>query len=179
MKTLIKLTILVLLLPFSSAAHKDENWPPLSYLRNDYRASAVVAHVLIREAQMTGRVGGYENWRVESEVIESFRGKFRKGEVIQYFQGAEAGLKQEYFKGEKIIFLLAEYDKATKALRYSVLENSTLPHTADRVRKLRVIRRSARGRSIRRQKNLQKVDHPAWRIPTNYRQDPSRGPSHT
>jgi hypothetical protein len=152
METLIKLSILVLLLPFPSAAQQDESWPSLPYLRNDYKASAVVAHVLIREAEITGRVGGYENWRVESEVVESFKGKFRKGEVIEYFQGAEAGLKQEYFKGEKIIFLLAEYDKATKALRYSVLENSTLLQTPDRVKKLRVISRSAKRRSIRRQK---------------------------
>jgi hypothetical protein len=83
-------------------------------------------------------------------VRESFKGRFRKGDVIEYFHGAEAGLNKDYFKGEKIIFLLANYDVEKKKLRYSVLENSTLQHTADRVEKLRMIRRSyAKRRSMR------------------------------
>jgi len=75
-------------------------------------------------------------------VIEPFKGKFRKGEVIEYFHGAEAPSKKEFFTGEKIVFLLAEYDKEKKALRYSVLENSTLTPTPNRVKKLRIIKRS-------------------------------------
>lgn len=150
MKTVVKVGILVLLLPLSPSAQHEESWPSLSYLRNDYRSVAVVAHVLIREAEITGRVGGYENWRVASEVLESFKGRIRKGDVIEYFQGTEAGLKKEYFKGEKIIFLLADYDVEKKTVRYSVLENSTVPHTADRVRKLRMIRRSYAKKRSRR-----------------------------
>lgn len=139
---LVKVSILLLLLTLSLPAQDDVSWPSLSYLRNDYKSVSVVAHVLIRDAEITGKVGGYENWKVTSEVIESLKGRFRKGDVIQYFQGAEAGLKQEYFKGEKIVFLLAEREADKKTLRYSVLENSTLPHTPDRIRKLRLIRRS-------------------------------------
>lgn len=142
MKTVIKVSVLVLLLTCSSAAQREESWPSLSYLRNDYKSVSVVAHILIREADISGRVGGYENWRITGEVIESFKGRFRNGNVVEYFHGAEAGLKKEYFKGEKIIFLLAENEADKKTLRYSVLENSTLPHTTDRVRKLRMIKRS-------------------------------------
>ena len=105
-----------------------------------------MAYVRIREAEISGRVGGYENWRVLCEVLEPFKGKFLKGEVIEYFHGAEAGFKKEYFMGEKIVFLLAEYDKEKKALRYSVLENSTLAPAPNRLKKLRLIRSSARRR---------------------------------
>jgi len=149
MKSLLYSVIFVLLLPVCVSAQDDENWPSLSYLRNDYKSVSVVAHILIREAEITGRVGGYENWRVSAEVLESFKGKFRKGDAIEYFQGAEAGLKREYFSGEKIVFLLAEYDKDKKALRYSVLENSTLPYTEVRARKLRVIRKSYARRRLK------------------------------
>ena len=142
MKPLAKAILFVLLLPLCSPAQEGESWPPPSYLRNDYRAVAVVAHVRIRGAEITGRVGGYENWRVSAEVVEPFKGRFRRGDLLEYFHGAEAGLRQEYFSGEKIVFLLAERDRESKALRYSVLENSTLPHTEDRVRKLRAIRKS-------------------------------------
>ena len=142
MKTVIKISVFVLLLPLYASAQDEENFPPLSYLRSDYKSVSVVAHVLLRDAEISGRIGGYENWKIAAEVLEPFKGRIRKGDVIEYFQGTEAGLKKEYFKGEKIIFLLAEYEGEKKTLRYSALENSTLPHTPDRVRKLRIIKRS-------------------------------------
>lgn len=130
-----------LLLPICVSAQDDENWPSLSYLKQDYKSVSVVAHVRVQQAEITNRIGGYENWRLVATVVEPFKGKFKKDEVIEFFHGAEAGFKQEWFLGEKIIFLLAERDRDRK-LYYAVLENSTLPHTADRVKKLRSIKRS-------------------------------------
>ncbi len=141
MKILVKAFIVLLVLPTCLSAQEDEEWPSLSYLRSDYKAVSVVAHIRIQDAQITGRIGGYENWGIRAEVLESFKGKFKKGDVIDYVHGAEAGFKQQYFIGEKIVFLLAERDQDRK-LYYAVLENSTLPPTTDRVRKLRQIRKS-------------------------------------
>jgi hypothetical protein len=138
LKLLLKILLVMLVLPACVYAQDDEEWPSLSYLRSDYKAVAVVAHIRIREAEITNRIIGYENWRIHAEVIESFKGKFKKGDAIEYFHGAEAGFKQEYFTGEKIVFLLAEREGARRY--YAVLENSTLPYTADRVKKLRLIR---------------------------------------
>jgi len=119
----------------------DDNWPSLSYLRQDYKSVAIVAHIRIDHAEITNRVGGYENWKINAVILEPFKGKFKKGDTIEYFHGAEAGFKQEYFTGEKIIFLLAESDRERKHY-YAVLENSTLPYTEDRINKLRLIRKS-------------------------------------
>jgi hypothetical protein len=126
--------------PVYLSAQEDE-WPPLSYLRSDYKAVSVVAHIRIEQAEITSRIGGYENWKINAVVLESFKGKFKKGDAIEYVHGAEAGFKRDYFTGEKIVFLLAERDPKRK-LYYAVLENSTLAHTKDRVAKLRRIRRS-------------------------------------
>jgi len=142
MKTTLYALLLVLLLPLSVAAQTDDSWPSLNYLRSDYRSVRVVAHVRIREAAIVNTIPGYDNWKIVAEVIEPFKGKFRKGEVIEYFHGAEAPSKKEFFNGEKIVFLLAEYDKAKKSLRYSVLENSTLAPNSNRLEKLRTIKRS-------------------------------------
>jgi len=111
----------------------------MNYLRSDYKEVAVVAHIRIKEAEITNRIIGYENWRIRAEVIESFKGKFKKGDAIEYVHGAEAGFKKEYFTGEKIVFLLAEREQNRKY--YAVLENSTLPYKEATVKKLRVIRK--------------------------------------
>jgi hypothetical protein len=134
--------ILVVLLPVGLSAQTEDTWPPLNYLRSDFKSVRVVAHVRIRESEIVNKIPGYDNWRIVAEVVEPFKGKFRKGEVIEYLHGAEAPSKKEFFTGEKIVFLLAEYDKEKKALRYSVLENSTLAPTPNRVKKLRIIKRS-------------------------------------
>jgi hypothetical protein len=128
----------------------EEEWPPLGYLRNDYRAVQSVAHVRIGRAEIAGRIGGYENWRVSAEVIEPFKGRLRRGQTFEYLHGAEAGLRADYFSGEKIVFLLEERDASTGAPRYTVLENSTLPHTRGRARKLRLIKNSYARRRARR-----------------------------
>ena len=143
MKSLLKALVVSLVIPLCLSAQDDENWPSLGYLRSDYKDVSVVAQVRIEQAEITGRIGGYENWKVTAVVVESFKGKLKKGNTINYFNGAEAGLQREYFKGEKIVFLLSERDPKTKEIRYSVLENSTLPSTPDRVSKLRLIRRQA------------------------------------
>ena len=139
MKVLLKILLVLLVLPACVLAQDDDEWPSLSYLRSDYKAVSIVAHIRIKEAEITSRIIGYENWRIRAEVIESFKGKFKKGDAIEYLHGAEAGFKQQYFTGEKIVFLLAERDKDRK-LYYVVLENSTLPWTEHSVKKLRVIR---------------------------------------
>lgn len=144
--------MVLLLVPLCAAAQDDDNWPSLAYLRSDYKAVAVVAHIRIQQAEITGRIGGYENWKIVGEVLEPFKGRFRKGDTIEYFHGAEAGFKKEYFTGEKLVFLLAEYDRDRK-LHYSVLENSTLPYTEDRVKKLRSIRKSHQSKQRRRSHN--------------------------
>jgi len=133
--------LLVLAVLFGPILQDDPDWPSLSYLRHDYKAVVVVAHIRIEHAEITNRVGGYENWKINAVVIEPFKGRFKKGDTIEYFHGAEAGFKQEYFTGEKIVFLLSESDQQRKRY-YAVLENSTLPYTKDRVAKLRQIRKS-------------------------------------
>jgi hypothetical protein len=143
MNILLRQLLVVLLLPVVIPAQDKEQWPPLGYLRSDYRSVPVVAHVRVYEAEIVNRIGGYEDWRVVCEIIEPFKGKFRKGERVEYYHGAEAGFRKEWFYGEKIVFLLLNFREQEKRWVYAVLENSTLPYAEDRVLKLRLIKRTA------------------------------------
>ena len=97
----------------------------------------------VREAEIVNRIGGYEDWRVIGEVIESFKGKFRKGNTVEYYHGAEAGFRKDSFLGDKIVFLQRNFVEKEKKWVFAVLENSTLPFSQDRVQKLRIIKRSS------------------------------------
>src|SRR5947209_14052089 len=92
---LLSIAFLVLLaLPLSGVAQDDEKWPPLSYLRHDYHEAKIVARVRVREAEIVNRIGGYEDWRIVSDIVEPFKGKLRKGQEFIFYHGAEAGFKR-------------------------------------------------------------------------------------
>lgn len=133
----------------ASAQKDDDNWPSLSYLRSDYRQVSVVARVNVRTAEIVNRVGGYEDWHLVGEVIEPFKGKFRKGDPIDFYHGAEKGFRRELFLGDKIVFLERNYVEKEKRGVWAVLENSTLAYNTDRAQKLRIIRQSQRRRPTR------------------------------
>ena len=135
--------LLVFLAAPAIQAQDTDDWPPLSYLRNDYRQVAVVAHVRVREAEIVKTIGGYEDWHLTGEVIESFKGKLRKGQTVEYYHGAEKGFRRDIFLGDKIVFLYRNYVAEVKRRVLAVLENSTLPYNEDRAQKLRSIKRSA------------------------------------
>jgi hypothetical protein len=135
--------IVASLLPSAGRAQKeDDNWPSLSYLKSDYRQVSVVARVNVRTAEIVNSIGGYDDWHLVGEVIESFKGRFRKGDPIDFYQGAEKGFRRELFLGDKIVFLERNFVEKEKRWVWAVLENSTLGYNADRGRKLAVIRRS-------------------------------------
>lgn len=136
------LAIGLLALSGAASPQDDPQWPSLSYLRSDYRESLIVAHVRVTQAEVVARIPGYDDWRIVGEVVEPFKGKFRKGQTLTFYHGAEAGFKKELFLGERIIFLHRNYHEKEKRWVYAVIENSTLPYNEDRVQKLRIIKRS-------------------------------------
>ena len=126
MKITLRITLLLILLPVVGLAQEDEQWPPLENLRSDFRATTVVAHVVVNSAKIINKIGGYDDWRLLCRVVEPFKGKFRAGETIEFFYGAETGAKPEQFLGGRIVFLQRNYHEQEKKWVYAALENSTL-----------------------------------------------------
>ena len=150
MRLFLPALILSMPLPAAIGSRQDDNWPPLSYLKSDYRQVKVVAHVHVREAEIINTIGGYEDWHIVGDVVEPFKGKFRKGQIIEFYHGAEKGARKEMFLGERIVFLERNYVEKEKRWVFAVLENSTLPYTKNSVEKLRRIKRSAKAKSVTR-----------------------------
>jgi hypothetical protein len=148
--TIILCFMVFLAAPMVVRAQDGDDWPALSYLRSDYRQVAVVAHVRVREAEIVKTIGGYEDWHLIGDVIEPFKGKFRQGQTIEFYHGAEKGIRKEIFLGDKIVFLFRNFVREEKRWVYAVLENSTLPFTEDRARKLRKIQHSPRQTAVKR-----------------------------
>jgi hypothetical protein len=132
--------------PLVVSAQDNDEWPTLSYLRSDYRRVAIVAHVRVREAAIVKTIGGYEDWHLTGDVIETFKGTLRKGQTLEYYHGAEKGFRKELFLGDKIVFLYRNFVREEKRWVYAVLENSTLAYNEDRARKLRKIKTSGKRR---------------------------------
>jgi hypothetical protein len=103
-----------------------------------------VAHVRVRQANVVNTIGGYEDWHLAGDVIESYKGTFRRGAEIEFYHGAEKGFRQQLFLGEKIVFLRRNYVEKEKRWVWAVLENSTLPYKEETARKLRQLRISHR-----------------------------------
>lgn len=108
------------------AQNEDDNWPSLSYLRSDYRQVSVVARVNVRTAEIVNRIGGYEDWHLVGDVVEPFKGKFRKGDPIDFYHGAEKGFRREQFLGDKIIFLERNYVEQEKRWVWAVRTQRSL-----------------------------------------------------
>ena len=91
-------------------------------IASDYQQVTIVAHVKILKADLVEKIGGYLIYRVTTDMVELFKGKFPSDTHFVYFMQIEAGYDMERYKGEKVVFVsLHNNDEATE---YRALENS-------------------------------------------------------
>jgi hypothetical protein len=135
------LLVLVSLFLFQAATTlaQDDQWPPVSYLRNDFRESTTVAHVRVTDARVVHTIGGYEDWQMTSMVRESFKGKFRKGSPLVFYITADKGPAKDKLLGDKLVFLKRSFVAMERKWVNAAIENSTLPYNKVRARRLRSI----------------------------------------
>jgi hypothetical protein len=128
------------------AAAQASDWPSVSYLRNDLRESAVAAHVWVSDAKVVHKIGGYEDWQLTGTVKEAFKGPVRRGSKLTFYIAADSGLTRDKFLRGRIVFLKRNYVEMEHRRVYAAIENSTLPYSRARVRRLRSIVRPALGK---------------------------------
>jgi len=125
------------------AKAQDDDFPDMSYLRTDVRNSSVVARVIIRSYEEVDRIGEksfYALYRIEGEVQEVFKGKAKKGQLLEFYYAVENGYSRSIVGDDCIVFLQNNYNEKTKKKNLGEIENSRLPTNESRLKKLRKIK---------------------------------------
>ena len=140
--------------PKPSAIVDNGGYTSESFLRSDYRQSAVVAYVDVKEIigvdasdsetdcrNFTGV--GYCSFLLRAEIVELYKGKI-KTRTIEFSEGGEAQAmrNKERYLGERVVFLEKFVDDGKT--HYQTIENSTRdarPHVLEKMRRIAKKRR--------------------------------------
>ncbi len=111
-------------------------------IASDYRQVTIVAHVKILKTERVEKIGGYLIYRVTTDIVELFKGKFPSDVHFVFYMQIEEGYNMDQYQGEKIVFVsLHDNDEATE---YHALENSDREPTPKVISILRSLKRSTK-----------------------------------
>lgn len=128
----------------TASAQAEFDGRALSGIKADYKAVAVVAHVKIKNIEFVA-ADLNQIYRVESETIETFKGKTKKGESLIFYFSAEKGYDVQKLNGKEwIVFLETEREIPTGEKVSFELENSKLTPSKKLVGELRKLKKSAK-----------------------------------
>jgi hypothetical protein len=139
------LLISFIMLVFSSGAFAQESLytPPLSQLKSDYNQVGVVARVKVKTVKFAAP-DIHPLYVLRGEVIEPFKGKLRRGQMLEFYLSVEEGFNANSHLGDWVVFLEGSSNTPDKKWGWFVLENSSLPYSQRLVSKLRRIKNANR-----------------------------------
>jgi hypothetical protein len=119
--------LLILAVGVSAASAQETfNGRSFSGIKADYKSVLVVAHVKIKNIELAASELN-PLYRVESETVEAFKGKLKKGESLTFYFNAEKGYDAQKLAGKEwIVFLEVERPMPSGGKGWFELENSKL-----------------------------------------------------
>ena len=142
-KLLATLTFVFLL---SVGAYAQENFGgrELSGIKADFKAVRSVVHVRIKSIKLAADVG-HSLYKVESQVIESFKGNAKKGRALTFYFDAEEDYDPQVLVGKQwVVFLEKQGPVPNGGNGWYELENSKVPASAKLSKRLRTIKGSTK-----------------------------------
>jgi hypothetical protein len=106
-------------------------------LKADFKLVKAVARIRVESVQKTDGVGDLSEYRILARIIESFKGSFRTGGEVEFYEVTENSFSP--ISGEKIVFLNRLRSYRDGSWIFAALENSTRPtenHLLQELRKL-------------------------------------------
>jgi hypothetical protein len=120
-------------------AQGDSSTQTFAQLKRDYNQVGIVAHVNIKEIKFAAE-DVHPLYLVKSEIIESFKGKMKRGQPLEFYFHAEEGYDVNRFLGERIVFLEGKYPVPAGGKGWYELENSSLLPSETNVARMRRIK---------------------------------------
>lgn len=108
-----------------------------------YRSVRAVARVRVTSVRLV-EDKGYITYAADGEIVESFKGKFKRGRVLKYYFVVEPMYNASLYPKDSIVFLEGEHPVSSGGTGWFELENSHLPPTPANVSLLRAIKNGKR-----------------------------------
>lgn len=145
MKKLLLVAFALVALASTALAQGGLKERPLRSLRSDYDQVGVVAHVKVKNAKLAAP-GAHSLYLLQGEVVEPFKGKVKRGQRLNFYVALEDGVDVNRQLSDWIVFLEESSNTPDQKRGWFALENSTTPHTAKNVARMRSIKRSVKRR---------------------------------
>jgi hypothetical protein len=146
MKPFLRILFFIALFGIGAKAQDGFDGRSFGGIKKDYKLVNPVAHVKIKNIQFAAP-DLYPLYIVESEIVESFKGKTKKGQSFVFYFHAEEGFDVKPLIGDKwIVFLQGKYSTPDGGNGCYELENSKLSASLKlitRIRRLKFLERKA------------------------------------
>lgn len=130
----------VVLFVVGAGAQESYSGRDFSGIKADFKTVGAVVHVKIKTVELAAE-GAHSLYKVESEVVETFKGKTRKGQTLTFYFDAEDGYDAQQLAGKEwVVFLEKQGPVPNGGNGWYELENSKVPASAKldaRLRKLK------------------------------------------
>lgn len=130
----------IFLLTLAVNAQESFGGRDFSGIKADFKAVAAVARVKINRIELAAEAA-HPLYKVEGVVVETFKGKTKKGQNLTFYFSAEEGYDAQQLTGKEwVVFLEKESPVPNGGNGWYELENSKLPASEKlgaRLRKLK------------------------------------------
>lgn len=115
--------------------------PSVQTVRSDFREASVIVRMNITETKSTGREEHAHYFTAAGQVIESFKGKFKPGQHLEFNVRAEYGYHHTAMRGDQIAFLTSFVDRRNGPFQVLPSGNSVGPYSPELLATVRRVSR--------------------------------------
>ena len=139
-----------LLITFAESGLAQINYP-LASVREDFHEASVVVRMTITDTKLTGNGDSYAYGFIASgRVTQSFKGKFKPGQHLEFYGRAEHGYDHTRMLGDQIAFLTSFVNRRNGPFQELPDGNSVNDYSSGLLAKVRTVwRESHRRRNSR------------------------------
>jgi len=134
-----KLITAAFLIASAGSAFAQVNFPLVS-VREAFHEASVVVWMNVTDTKLTGNDDGYAFGFIASgRVTQSFKGKFKPGQYLEFYVRADHGYDPAWMRGDKIAMLTSFVNRRDGPFQELPDGNSVDPYSPSLSRKVRIV----------------------------------------